>query len=87
MGDKPAFATHQSRNGLTQPGWCSLRSLHEHSSAMTFRNRTIKGMAWRRAAELQPRQTVTVLRVNNGQEVLVEMTTTPLATTLGPTSH
>ena len=52
MGDKPAFATHQSRNGLTQPGWCSLRSLHEHSSAMTFRNRTIKGMAWTMAATI-----------------------------------
>ena len=52
MGDKPAFATHQSRNGLTQPGWCSSRSLHEHSSAMTFRNRTIKGMAWTMAATI-----------------------------------
>ena len=52
MGDKPAFATHQSRNGLTQQGWCSLRSLHEHSSAMTFRNRTIKGMAWTMAATI-----------------------------------
>ena len=58
---------------------------------MTFRNRTIKGMAWTmaatiglagelvRAAELQPRQTVTVLRVNNGQEVLVEMNGTGLS--------
>lgn len=52
MGDKPAFATHQSRNGLTQPGWCSLRALHEHASAMTFRNRTIKGMAWTMAATI-----------------------------------
>ena len=78
---------------------------------MTFRNRTIKGMAWTmaatiglagelvRAAELQPRQTVTVLRVNNGQEVLVEMNGTGLSVGLscrkhhaprnnpGPTSH
>ena len=61
---------------------------------MTFRNRIIKGMAWTmaatigfagelgRAAEPQPRQTVTVLRVNNGQEVLVEMNGTGLSVRL-----
>ena len=61
---------------------------------MTFRNRIIKGMAWTmaatigfagelgRAAEPQPRQTVTVLRVNNGQEVLMEMNGTGLSVRL-----
>lgn len=79
---------------------------------MTLRNRILLGMAWTaaatvwlgaeplRAAEPQPRQAVRLLRVNNGQEVLVEVngegrsvrlsctaSTTPLATTLGATSN
>lgn len=52
---------------------------------MNLRNRILLGMAWTaaatvwlgaeplRAAEPQPRQAVRLLRVNNGQEVLVEM--------------